>query len=90
MRTAARIDRNQPEIVAYFRAQGFSVLIISQLKNCCDIVIAKDGKTAMIEIKDGDKKKLTSGEMNFRDNWKGLWFRVNGLEDAEGVCRLFL
>lgn len=86
---ACRIDKNQPEIVAYFRDKGFSVLIISNLKNCCDIVIGKDKKTAMIEIKDGSKKKLTPGEKKFRDEWKGLWFLVTSLEDAEKVVKEF-
>ena len=86
---ACRIDNNQPEIVKFFREQEFSVLIISTLKNCCDIVIAKNGKTAMIEIKDGPKKKLTPGETKFRDEWKGQWNLITSIKDATDILGYF-
>lgn len=77
MKTAARVDANQKEIVEYARSKGFSVLIISQLKNCCDIMIAKNGYTIACEIKDPNKppskRKLTEGEQKFRDSWKGAY-----------------
>lgn len=83
---ACRVDRNQPEIVNYFRCLGYSVLIISQLKNCCDIVVSKDKKTAMIEIKDGEKppsaRKLTEGENKFQDSWQGLYYIITSVEDV--------
>jgi hypothetical protein len=49
LRRAAKVDRNQPEIVEAFRKMGCSVLHTSQLKNCCDLFVAR-GKTAAIEI----------------------------------------
>ena len=74
-RRAARVDDNQAEIVKLFRALGWSVLIISQLKNCCDIIVSKNGRTVAVEIKDGNKppshRKLSDGEVKFRDNWQG-------------------
>jgi hypothetical protein len=90
LRRAARIDSNQPEIVEAFRKLGCSVLIISQLKNCCDIFVAR-GKTAAIEIKDGSlpksKRQLTEGEMDFMHSWKGLYFIVESLDDVVRVVR---
>ena len=84
---ACRIDRNQPEIVAHFRAFGCSVLNISSLKNCCDIVIGLHGRTIMIEIKDHKKppsaRKLTEGEENFKYNWKGCWRLCESIKDAD-------
>lgn len=81
---AAKVDENQPEVVKLFRRLGWSVLIISQLKNCCDIIVAKDKRTIAIEIKDGSKKpsarKLSEGEIKFRDNWQGEWMLVETLE----------
>jgi Holliday junction resolvase len=72
---AAKVDANQPEIVALFRKLGWSVLIISQLKNCCDIIVSKNGRTIAVEIKDGakplSKQKLTEGEAKFKSEWQG-------------------
>ena len=86
---ACRIDRNQPEIVKHFRDNGFTVLLIHTLKNCCDIIISKDLKTACIEIKDGLKpksqRKLTEGELKFKESWQGLYFIVESVEDANKI-----
>jgi len=86
MRRAARIDANQNEIVAAFRSLGWSVLIISQLKNCCDIFAAKNGATYAIEIKDGSKppsgQKLTAGEMAFFESWLGKSAIVRSVDDV--------
>ena len=86
MRTAARVDDNQPEIVKAFRDLGWSVLIISQLKNCCDIIVSKNGVTTAIEIKDGAKPKsqhkLTEGELKFRDEWQGDYALITSIDDV--------
>ena len=59
-----RTDSNQTELVKYFRAWGCSVLIIADLKNCCDLVVSKHGRSIFVEVKDGAKpksaRKLTS------------------------------
>lgn len=79
-RRAAKVDDNQKEIVALFRKLGWTVLIISQLKNCCDIIVSKNGRTVAIEIKDGAKpasaRKLSDGEIKFRDAWQGEYALV--------------
>lgn len=89
-RLAAKVDANQPEIVDAFRKLGCSVLIISQLKNCCDLIVSK-GQTAAIEIKDGSlpksKRQLTEGEMDFMHSWKGLYFIVESLDDVLRVVK---
>jgi len=89
-RRAARIDANQPEIVDAFRRLGCSVLIISQLKRCCDLIVSK-GQTAAIEVKDGSlpksKRQLTEGEMDFMHSWKGLYFIVESLDDVVRVVK---
>ena len=85
-RRAAKVDVNQPEIVAAFRRLGWSVLIISQLKKCCDIFVAKGGVTIAVEIKDGDKppsaRKLSEGEQDFKDNWLGQWELIESVDDV--------
>lgn len=81
-RRAAKVDVNQPEVVAGLRKLGFSVLIISQLKNCCDLVIGKDGRNWLLEIKPNSKAKLTEGEVKFHENWKGTVFTVTSVEQV--------
>jgi Holliday junction resolvase len=86
MRRAARTDDNQTEIVALFRKLGWAVLIVAQLKKCCDLVVSKDGRTICIEVKDGKKipsaQKLTPGEEEFRDRWQGEYKIVNCENDV--------
>lgn len=88
-RRAAKVDANQPEIVKAFRSLGWYVLIISQLKNCCDIIVSKDGRTIAVEIKDGSKplcqQKLSKGEVKFRDEWKGEYKLVKSVDDVLSI-----
>ena len=85
-RRAARVDENQPEIVSAFRRLGWSVLIISQLKKCCDLFVSKGGVTVAIEIKDGEKplsaRKLTKGELDFKTMWQGRYELVESIDDV--------
>ena len=85
-RRAAKVDTNQPEIVKEFRRLGWYVLIISQLKNCCDIIVSKKGRTIAIEIKDGEKppsaQKLSEGELKFKSEWQGEYLLVNCIQDV--------
>ena len=82
----AKVDRNQPEIVKAFRGLGWTVLIISQLKNCADIIVSKNGRTIVIEIKDGEKtksqQKLTEGELKFMGNWQGEYKIVTCIDEV--------
>ena len=86
MRRSARVDENQPEIVSAFRTLGWAVLIISQLKNCCDIFVSKNGRTIAVEIKDGtkpkSKQKLTEGEISFKNEWQGEYAIVTSIDDV--------
>ena len=91
-RRAARIDENQPEIVKEFRRLGWYVLIISQLKNCCDIIVSKNGRTIAVEIKDGAKtpsqQKLSAGELKFKDEWQGEYALITSVEDILNLTSL--
>ena len=83
---AARKDANHKQIVELFRGLGWSVLDVAQLKNCCDIFVAKNGLTIAIEIKDGNKppsaRKLTPGELKFKERWSGDYAIVMSEEDV--------
>jgi len=86
---ANRIDANQTEIVRYFRLWGCSVLNISSLKNCCDLLVSLHGRTIAVEIKDGNKpksaRKLTAGEHKFKEEWKGAWRLCESIKDADKI-----
>lgn len=83
-RRAAKVDDNQSEVVKLFRKLGWCVLITSQLKNCCDIIVSKNGRTVAVEIKDGSKppsaRKLSDGELEFRAKWKGEYALVETID----------
>lgn len=90
MRTAARVDSNQKEIVEGLRKHGASVLITSQLKNCFDILVGYNDVNYIMEIKDGkkplSKRRLTSGEQKFKEEWKGgAYYVVESLESALNI-----
>lgn len=88
-RRAARTDANQPEIVEALRKSGWYVLIVSQLKNCCDVIASKKGRTVAIEIKDGSRQKserqLTEGEEKFRRSWQGEYALIEKVEDIKNL-----
>lgn len=85
-RLAARVDDNQTEIVKAYRKMGCSVLITSQLKECCDLFVSKSLKTMAVEVKDGSKppsaRKLSEGEKLFKESWKGIYIVVESVDDA--------
>ena len=88
-RRAAKSDANQPEIVKALRKSGWYVLIISQLKNCCDLMISKNGRTIAVEVKDGAKpkaaQKLSEGETKFMTQWQGEYKIIASLDDVEAL-----
>lgn len=82
MRYAARVDANQDQIVSALRAAGASVWIIGLP---VDILVGYKGRTFLVEIKSGSKKRLTKLQTDFFESWSGgTLLRVN---DAEGALR---
>ncbi|WP_375436656.1 hypothetical protein [uncultured Hymenobacter sp.] len=80
IRTASRVDGNQPYIVAALRRIGCSVLHLHQLKNCFDLLVGYRGRTFLMEVKDPSqppsKRKLTPGEEEFRRTWNGTPYHI--------------
>jgi len=92
MRRAAKVDENQPEIVAAFRKGGASVEHLHTIgKGCPDLVVGFRGLNALVEVKDGRKppsqRKLTKDEQKWHDAWGGQVFVVECPEDAEALLR---
>ena len=86
MRRAARKDRNHSEIDEALQQAGCSTLDISCLTNCADLVVARNGRTWILEIKDGELKpsarRLTEGEKKFANRWKGNRYTVHSVAEA--------
>jgi len=85
-RRAARVDVNQPEIVATLREAGYSVTPTHMVGNGFpDIVVGRNGYNWLVEIKDGDKppsaQKLTDDEEKWHLNWRGTAIVANSAED---------
>lgn len=75
-RRAARVDRNQAELVKVMRQMGASVEITSGAHDGFpDVVVGWGGVTVLVEVKDGDKipskRKLTPDQIVFHDRFKG-------------------
>lgn len=68
MRYAARVDANQDQIVAALRAAGAYVWIIGLP---VDLLVGYKNHTFLVEIKSTSKKRLTSLQADFFENWRG-------------------
>ena len=83
MRRAARVDANQDQIVSALRSAGASVWIIGLP---VDLLVGYKGHTFLVEVKSTSKKRLTSLQADFFENWGGSTLcRVN---DAESALRM--
>ena len=94
MRLAARTDANHKEVSKAFERLGWSVLDIHQIPDSADILVGKWKHNVVIEIKDGSKppskRKLTPGEIGFRDRWKGDYRIVTCLKDVIDIDREYM
>lgn len=72
MRTRARKDRNEAEIVSALRKLGCTVEPIRSLRGGVpDLLVGKDGKNYLVEIKVPKEGRLSESQKNWRDTWKG-------------------
>lgn len=88
MRRAAKVDRNQAEIVAALRKVGCSVLSLSAIGNGCpDLLVSyrqrssKSNRTLLMEIK-RQKGKLNEQQEDFRSKWIGELCVVRSVDEA--------
>ena len=76
MRRAARIDANQEQIVLALRAAGASVQSLAGVGvGVPDLLVGYQGKTLLLEIKDGKKppseRRLTEDQLKWHGAWRG-------------------
>ena len=80
MRYAAKVDKNQKEIVLALRLAGAYVWVIGLP---VDLLVGFKGHTFLVEVKDGPRKRLTALQDDFFKNWPGSTLaRVDGPEAA--------
>ena len=83
-----KVDANQPEIVAAFRRLGFSVVLLHTVGHGCpDLCVAKSGVTRLIEVKCGDRWKLTKYEADFIRDWNDQVDIVDCVDDVIELAR---
>ena len=76
MRTAAKVDRNQSEVVAALRKVGASVQSLASIgKGCPDLLVGYHGILYLMEVKDGanipSKQLLTDDQKKWHEAWNG-------------------
>lgn len=76
MRRAAKVDRNQAEIVAALRGIGATVQPLHTVGDGCpDLLVGFRGRNMLIEVKDGlrppSDRKLTKDQVEWHGGWKG-------------------
>ena len=80
MRYAARVDKNQEQIVSTLRKAGAYVWIIGLP---VDLLVGYKGHTFLVEVKIGPKKHLTALQDDFFKSWSGSTLaRIDGPEAA--------
>lgn len=81
MKRAAKVDKNQPEIVKALRRVGAVVLLTHQIKNAFDILVGYRGGLFIMEIKNPEylpkkydrerlEKELSEGEHKCMEAFK--------------------
>lgn len=87
MRYAARTDANQTEIVAALRKAGAYVWVIGLP---VDLLVGYKDRTFLVEVKTTSKKRLTSLQADFFDNWTGSTLvRIDSVEAALNMIGIF-
>ena len=76
MRRAAKVDANQEQIVEALRAVGATVQTLAAVgKGVPDLLVGYQGKTLLLEVKDGrrppSEKRLTEDQLVWHGAWRG-------------------
>lgn len=93
MRTRAKVDSNQKEVVAALRSAGCSILHTHQLGHGAPDIIAGKLRTCpacghtepynyLMELKSSPKERLTVAEATFAESWRGQVETVSSVEAA--------
>lgn len=92
MRRAARIDANQPAVVAALRKLGASVQPLHTVhEGCPDLLVGYRQANFLFEVKDGEKpasaRALTPDQKRWIGEWRGPVYVVNNPVEAVGLLQ---
>jgi hypothetical protein len=76
MRRAAKIDANQTQVVLALQAAGATVQSLAAVgQGVPDLLVGFQGKTLLMEVKDGQKppsaRRLTEDQLKWHGAWRG-------------------
>ena len=91
MAYAKKVDKNQVAVVKILRDYGAQVFHLhTQGGGIPDLLVCYNDNTILIEVKDGENKKLTPQQITLFANWQGgPLHRVNSCEEAINVLKLY-
>lgn len=92
MRRAARVDRNQSEIVKALRERGATVQPLHGVHDGVpDLLVGWRGRNYLIEVKDGSKGSLTPKQVEWHDVWGGQVVTITSATEALSIvfCELY-
>ena len=91
MAYAKKVDKNQTIVVKTLRDYGAQVFHLhTQGGGIPDLLVCYNDNTILIEVKDGENKKLTPQQITLFANWQGgPLHRVNSCEEAIEVLKLY-
>ncbi|CAB5217929.1 hypothetical protein UFOVP202_25 [uncultured Caudovirales phage] len=89
MSFAKKVDKNQADVVKALRDYGADVHLLHMVgAGIPDLLVAYEGQTILMEVKDGADKKFTPDQIKFIAGWKGgHLYRVNSSEEALDVLK---
>jgi hypothetical protein len=89
MTFAKKVDKNQTSVVKALRDYGADVHLLHMVgAGIPDLLVAYEGQTILMEVKDGPDKKFTPDQIKFIAGWKGgHLYRVNSSEEALDVLK---
>ena len=91
MAFAKKVDKNQKDVVKALRDNGADVYLLHMVgSGIPDLLVAYQGHTILIEVKDGPDKTFTKDQLTFIAGWKGGdLFRVNNEQEAIDLLKSY-
>ena len=91
MAFAKKVDKNQASVVKALRDYGADVFLLHMVGGGIpDLLVCFNDQTILIEVKDGEDKKLTPQQITLFAGWKGgPLHRVNSVQEAIEVLKLY-
>ena len=86
-----KVDKNQKDVVKALRDYGADVFLLHTVGGGIpDLMVCYEEQTILMEVKDGEDKKLTPQQIVLFANWRGgPLHRVNSVQEAIEVLKLY-